>query len=89
VVWLGSNWGKTEKIKYQRAAANNYVFVRCVRISLAIEAWPLWLVVDAAYTYQYFKGQLYLTGVLYVIFSVVAVWGWIRWNRESKKYIYD
>jgi nicotinamide mononucleotide transporter len=32
---------------------------------------------------------LYLTGVLYVIFSVVAVWGWIRWNRESKKFIYD
>jgi len=48
------------------------------------EAWPLWFVVDAAYTYQYFKGELYLTGVLYTIFTAIAIWGWIRWGRESK-----
>jgi nicotinamide mononucleotide transporter len=65
------------------------VIAQLLMIWQRFEAWPLWLVVDAAYTYQYFKGQLYLTGVLYVIFSVVAVWGWIRWNRESKKFIYD
>jgi nicotinamide mononucleotide transporter len=65
------------------------VLAQLLMIWQRFEAWPLWLVVDVAYTYQYFKGQLYLTGVLYVVFSAVAVWGWIRWNSESKKYTND
>jgi nicotinamide mononucleotide transporter len=50
------------------------------------EAWPLWFVVDAAYTFQYFNGGLILTGILYFIFTLLAIWGWIRWLRESKKF---
>jgi len=65
------------------------VLAQLLMIWQRFEAWPLWLVVDVAYTYQYFKGQLHLTGVLYVVFSAVAVWGWIRWNSESKKYTND
>ena len=65
------------------------VIAQLLMIWQRFEAWPLWLVVDAAYTYQYFKGQLFLTGALYVIFSLVAIWGWIRWHRESKKFIND
>jgi nicotinamide mononucleotide transporter len=49
------------------------------------EAWPLWLVVDLAYTYQYLRGELYLTSILYLIFSAIAIWGWIRWRNESTK----
>ena len=48
------------------------------------EAWPLWLVVNLAYTYQYFNGELYLTSVLYVVFAVLAIFGWVRWQKESK-----
>jgi nicotinamide mononucleotide transporter len=46
--------------------------------------WPLWFVVDAAYTYQYLTGKLYLTSFLYLIFTAVAVWGLIRWQREAR-----
>jgi nicotinamide mononucleotide transporter len=53
------------------------------------EAWPLWVIVNIAYTYQYFVGQLYLTSFLYVVFLFVAIWGWIRWRRESEKYKVD
>ena len=60
------------------------VIAQLLMIWQRFEAWPLWLVVDLAYTYQYFKGQLYLTGFLYLIFSVIAIWGWVRWKRESK-----
>jgi nicotinamide mononucleotide transporter len=49
------------------------------------EAWPIWLIVNIAYTYQYFTGALYLTSFLYVIFSCIAIWGWIRWKKESIK----
>ena len=49
------------------------------------EAWPLWFVVDAVYTYQYFHGGQYLTALLYLIFVGLAVGGWVRWNREASK----
>jgi nicotinamide mononucleotide transporter len=65
------------------------VIAQLLMIWQRFEAWPLWLVVDLAYTYQYFKGQLYLTGFLYLIFSTIAVWGWIRWKKESKKFTND
>ena len=65
------------------------VIAQLLMIWQRFEAWPLWLVVDLAYTYQYFKGQLYLTGFLYLIFSVIAIWGWVRLKRESKKFTND
>ena len=65
------------------------VIAQLLMIWQRFEAWPLWLLVDLAYTYQYFKGQLYLTGFLYLIFSVIAIWGWVRWKRESKKFTND
>jgi nicotinamide mononucleotide transporter len=65
------------------------VIAQLLMIWQRFEAWPLWLIVDMAYTYQYFKGQLYLTGFLYLIFSVIAIWGWVRWKKESKKFTND
>ena len=50
------------------------------------EAWPLWFVVDAVYTYQFFHGKLYLTAILYLLFVALAVGGWYRWLREAKKH---
>jgi nicotinamide mononucleotide transporter len=89
-----SLWPILTRIGAASSAIEAFGFVGSVIAQLLMvwqrfEAWPLWLIVDAAYTYQYFKGQLYLTGVLYVIFSIIAVWGWIRWNRESKTYQND
>ena len=61
------------------------VVAQLLMIWQRFEAWPIWLIVDAAYTYQYFNGKLYLTGFLYLIFTFIAIWGWIRWDRESTK----
>jgi nicotinamide mononucleotide transporter len=47
------------------------------------ESWPLWFVVDAVYTYQFWHGKNYLTAILYFIFVLMAVAGWKRWLRES------
>lgn len=60
------------------------VIAQLLMVLQRFEAWPLWLIVDVAYTYQYFKGELYLTAILYLVFSAVAIWGWIRWQREAK-----
>lgn len=61
------------------------VIAQFLMIRQRYEAWPLWIIVDAAYTWQYFKGELYLTAFLYVIFTFIAIWGFIRWKKESTK----
>jgi len=57
-----------------------------IMIQQKYEAWPLWFIVDAVYTYQYWHGGLYLTAILYLIFVGLAVGGWARWLREAKKH---
>lgn len=51
------------------------------------ETWPLWFVVDAVYTYQFWHGGQYLTSILYLVFVAIAVAGWIRWKRESSIFL--
>ena len=60
------------------------VMAQILMVLQRFEAWPLWFVVDAAYTFQYLSGKLYLTSFLYLIFTAVAIWGLIRWQREAK-----
>lgn len=60
------------------------VMAQILMVLQRFEAWPLWFVVDAAYTYQYLTGKLYLTSFLYLIFTALAIWGWYRWQREAK-----
>jgi len=62
------------------------VMAQLLMIWQRFEAWPLWVAVNIAYTYQYFVGELYLTSILYAIFLLVAIFGWIRWQRESKNF---
>ncbi len=47
-----------------------------------IENWPLWLIVNAASIALFLYKGLQLTVVLYVIFFLLAIWGWIGWKRR-------
>ena len=50
----------------------------CYRI---IESWILWLIVDIAYSYMYFKGGLPLHGILFFMYVILAVVGYTRWLK--------
>lgn len=47
------------------------------------ENWVLWLVVDAAYTVLYWQQDLKFTSVLYVLFTAIAIRGWIEWSKSN------
>lgn len=47
-----------------------------------IENWPVWLVVNAASVALFAYKGLQLTVLLYVIFFLLAIWGWIGWRRR-------
>ena len=49
-----------------------------------IENWPLWLIVNAASIALFVYKGLHLTVVLYVIFFLLAIWGWVGWTKRLK-----
>jgi nicotinamide mononucleotide transporter len=47
-----------------------------------IENWPLWLLVNAASVALFAYKGLQLTVLLYVIFFLLAIWGWLGWKQR-------
>lgn len=47
-----------------------------------LEQWLLWIVVNIVSTILYFWKGLYPTGVLFIVYVVVAVLGYFRWKKE-------
>jgi nicotinamide mononucleotide transporter len=46
-----------------------------------IENWPVWFVVNVASVGLFVYKGLWLTVILYVIFALLALAGWMRWAR--------
>lgn len=46
-----------------------------------IQNWALWIVVDLVYVALYILKSLYLTAGLYLVFTGLAVMGWLAWQR--------
>jgi nicotinamide mononucleotide transporter len=44
------------------------------------ESWAIWFVVDAVYSIEYATQHLYFTAVLYVVFTGIALRGWLNWK---------
>lgn len=47
-----------------------------------LEQWMLWIVVNVVSTILYFWKGLYPTGVLFIVYVIVAVLGYFRWRKE-------
>lgn len=50
-----------------------------------IENWYVWILADVLYTLMYFQKDLYLTGILYVLFVILAIQGLISWRKKMGK----
>jgi nicotinamide mononucleotide transporter len=55
-------------------------------IQKKIESWLIWLVVDIVATYLYFIRDIKLYSVLYLVFCLIAIFGYWNWIREKKSY---
>lgn len=49
-----------------------------------IENWLLWLIVNAASIALFAYKGLHLTTLLYVIFFLLAIWGWLGWRKRLR-----
>ncbi len=50
-----------------------------------VEQWLVWIAVDAVSSGLYFYKGIYFTAVLYVVNTVVAVYGYKKWNLMEKQ----
>ena len=48
-----------------------------------LECWPLWIALDVIYVGLFLSKELYLTAVLYAVFTALAVAGWRAWQRPQ------
>lgn len=49
-----------------------------------LQNWPAWIVVNTVAIGVYWAKDLRLTAGLYVIFWLMALWGWREWRRSMK-----
>lgn len=47
-----------------------------------LEQWMLWVVVNIVSTALYFWKGLYPTGILFIVYVIVAILGYFRWRKE-------
>lgn len=50
-----------------------------------VEFWLVWLVVDAIGVPLQLQSGLYFSALVYTVFAVLVIQGWIDWNREAKR----
>lgn len=49
-----------------------------------LENWLYWIVIDAASVYLYASRDLYLTALLFILYTVIAAAGYWKWRRHYK-----
>ena len=75
----GSQNGKpVSRIAKQRALFRNALARK------KLENWLVWILVDAVAAALYFYKGMYPTVVLYIIFAVIALFGYLRWKKDLK-----
>ncbi len=47
-----------------------------------LENWLFWIVIDAAYIVLYFRSGAHATALLNVIFTIIAVYGFLKWRKK-------
>ena len=48
------------------------------------EAWPIWVVVNIVATIHYAMQDLWFTSLLYVVFIIIALVGWRKWQSKAQ-----
>lgn len=49
-----------------------------------LENWIYWIIIDVALAILYFKQELYLVSINYLVFSIIAIFAFISWYKTFK-----
>ena len=49
-----------------------------------LENWLYWIVIDAVSIYLYFSRDLHLTSLLFMAYTIIAIFGYFAWLKQTK-----
>lgn len=58
------------------------VIAQIIMVKEFRESWVVWFIVDAVYSVEYFTQKLWFTAALYVLFTAIALRGWLNWGSK-------
>tara|TARA_B100000401_G_C52696269_1_gene666862 strand:- start:347 stop:943 length:597 start_codon:yes stop_codon:yes gene_type:complete len=47
-----------------------------------LENWLYWIIIDAVSIYLYFSRELHLTSMLFLLYTIIAIFGYFSWIRK-------
>ena len=50
-----------------------------------LENWLYWIVIDIVSIYLYFNRDLHLTSLLFMLYTIIAIFGYFTWLNKMKK----
>ena len=61
------------------------IFATYITAGKKIESWIYWIILDAACVFIYLNRGLNITATLFILYTILAFYGYYQWKRESKK----
>lgn len=61
------------------------VFATYMVTKKVIENWLYWIVIDAVSVYLYFSRDLHLTSLLFIVYTVIAIFGYFSWIKRNNE----
>lgn len=84
VGWLYANY-TTAAATYLDAFTTVFsVLVTFMVIHKKLENWLYWIVIDLVYVYLYWGRGGYLFSLLFVIYIIIAFFGWLEWQKKYR-----
>lgn len=51
-----------------------------------LENWIYWIIIDITSIYLYWQKDLHLSSILFLIYTIIAIFGYISWLKKEIKY---
>lgn len=85
--WLPTMFSKPSAFPYMDSFTTVMsILATFMLIRKKIEAWYIWLLVDAISTYMYSLKDVKLYALLYFVFCFIAAFGAYNWTKEYQEY---
>lgn len=96
LIWAGSLvalWAITAPLLSNIGAAASWpdslllvssALTQAIMVLQRNETWVMWFVINVFGTWHYTRQEYFFTGVLYSVFTLVAIYGWVLWLKLRK-----
>lgn len=79
-----SNYTEALATYWDSATTVFSIIATLLLIRKKLENWPLWVFVNTAYIGLYIHREAWLFALLFVVYNILAVYGWMQWRRELR-----